>query len=162
MAERRAVRLSQLPERLAREKLEDSDWVTFAVLVNKTTQQSNSSVGVFLLASDTTCRYEFLYYRIPNVRMRSCMRYCFMQGKTFSIWKLNDLHNLDVFVSLLLFGDVHKEHWKTEIGTVVGLLNANPMKQKDGYDGVSGAPAPPQVFFFSFLASKTSFSKVNL
>uniref|UniRef100_H3CN65 Protein MCM10 homolog n=1 Tax=Tetraodon nigroviridis TaxID=99883 RepID=H3CN65_TETNG len=108
MAERRAVRLSQLPERLAREKLEDSDWVTFAVLVNKTTQQSNSS------------------------------------GKTFSIWKLNDLHNLDVFVSLLLFGDVHKEHWKTEIGTVVGLLNANPMKQKDGYDGISLTVDNPQ------------------
>lgn len=63
---------------------------------------------------------------------------CFLQGKTFSIWKLNDLHNLEVFVSLLLFGDVNKEHWKTEVGTVIGLLNANPMKQKDGYDGVSG------------------------
>lgn len=43
-----------------------------------------------------------------------------------------------MFVSLLLFGDVNKEHWKTEVGTVIGLLNANPMKQKDGYDGVSG------------------------
>lgn len=60
------------------------------------------------------------------------------QGKTFSIWKLNDLHNLEVFVSLLLFGEVHKEHWKTEPGTVIGLLNPNPMKQKEGYDGVSG------------------------
>lgn len=45
MADRRMIRLSQLPERLAREKLEDSDWVTFAVVVNKTTQKSNSSVG---------------------------------------------------------------------------------------------------------------------
>lgn len=61
-----------------------------------------------------------------------------LQGKTFSIWKLNDLHNLEVFVSLLLFGEVHKEHWKTEPGMVIGLLNPNPMKQKDGYDGVSG------------------------
>lgn len=49
MADRRMIRLSQLPERLAREKLEDSDWVTFAVVVNKTTQKSNSSVGVSLL-----------------------------------------------------------------------------------------------------------------
>lgn len=49
MADRRTVRLSQLPERLAREKLEDSDWVTFAVLVNKSTQKSNSSVGLFIL-----------------------------------------------------------------------------------------------------------------
>uniref|UniRef100_A0A3B4UPG8 Protein MCM10 homolog n=1 Tax=Seriola dumerili TaxID=41447 RepID=A0A3B4UPG8_SERDU len=108
MADRRFIRLSQVPERLAREKLEDSDWVTFAVLVNKATPQSSSS------------------------------------GKTFSIWKLNDLHNLEVFVSLLLFGEVHKEHWKTEPGTVIGLLNPNPMKQKDGYDGVSLTVDHPQ------------------
>uniref|UniRef100_A0A8C9ZEQ3 Protein MCM10 homolog n=1 Tax=Sander lucioperca TaxID=283035 RepID=A0A8C9ZEQ3_SANLU len=108
MADRRLIRLSQVPERLAREKLEDSDWVTFAVLVNKVTQQSSSS------------------------------------GKTFSIWKLNDLHNLEVFVSLLLFGEVHKEHWKTEPGTVIGLLNPNPMKQKEGYDGVSLTVDNPQ------------------
>ncbi|XP_047431058.1 protein MCM10 homolog isoform X2 [Mugil cephalus] len=108
MANRRLIRLSQVPERMTREKLEDSDWVTFAVLVNKATPQSNSS------------------------------------GKTFSIWKLNDLHNLEVFVSLLLFGEVHKEHWKTEPGTVIGLLNPNPMKQKDGYDGVSLTVDHPQ------------------
>lgn len=46
MADRRLIRLSQVPERLTREKLEDSDWVTFAVLVNKVTPQSNSSVGL--------------------------------------------------------------------------------------------------------------------
>ncbi|XP_035466478.1 protein MCM10 homolog [Scophthalmus maximus] len=108
MADRRLIRLSQLPERLAREKLEDSDWVTFAVLVNKATPQSSSS------------------------------------GKTFSIWKLNDLHNLEVFVSLLLFSEVHKEHWKTEPGTVLGLLNPNHMKQKEGYDGVSLTVDHPQ------------------
>ncbi|CAJ1054489.1 protein MCM10 homolog isoform X2 [Xyrichtys novacula] len=108
MADRRLIRLSQVPERLTREKLEDSDWVTFAVLVNKATPQSSSS------------------------------------GKTFSIWKLNDLHNLEVFVSLLLFGEVHKEHWKTELGTVIGLLNPNPMKQKEGYDGVSLTVDHPQ------------------
>ncbi|XP_028306188.1 protein MCM10 homolog isoform X2 [Gouania willdenowi] len=108
MADRRLIRLSQVPERLAREKLEESDWVTFAVVVNKATPQSNSS------------------------------------GKTFSIWKLNDLHNLEVFVSLLLFGDVHKEHWKTETGTVIGILNPNPMKQKEGYDGVSLTVDHPQ------------------
>ncbi|XP_077354889.1 protein MCM10 homolog isoform X2 [Festucalex cinctus] len=108
MADRRLIRLSQVPERLQREKLEDSDWVTFGVLVSKATPQSSNS------------------------------------GKTFSIWKLNDLHNLDVFVSLLLFGDVHKEHWKTETGTVIGILNPNSMKQKDGYDGVSLTVDHPQ------------------
>lgn len=45
MASRRLIRLSQVPERLTRENLEDSDWVTFAVLVGKATQQSNSSVS---------------------------------------------------------------------------------------------------------------------
>lgn len=40
-------------------------------------------------------------------------------------------------MSLLLFNDVHRELWKTEAGTVIGILNPNPMKQRDGYDGVS-------------------------
>uniref|UniRef100_A0A8C0XQS5 Protein MCM10 homolog n=1 Tax=Castor canadensis TaxID=51338 RepID=A0A8C0XQS5_CASCN len=53
-------------------------------------------------------------------------------GKTFSIWRLNDLRDLTRYVSLFLFGEVHKELWKTEQGTVIGLLNANPMKPKDG------------------------------
>ncbi|XP_055087693.1 protein MCM10 homolog [Periophthalmus magnuspinnatus] len=108
MADRRLIRLSSVPERLTREKLEESDWVTFAVVVSKVTPQSSNS------------------------------------GKTFSIWKLNDLHNLEVFVSLLLFGEVHKEHWKTEPGTVIGLLNPNPMKQKEGYNGVSLTVDHPQ------------------
>ncbi|MCI4389109.1 hypothetical protein PGIGA_G00093960 [Pangasianodon gigas] len=96
MANRRMIRLSQLPDRLARENLEDSDWVTFAVLINKITPQSKNN------------------------------------GKTFSIWKLNDLHNLDVNVSLFLFGTVHADLWKTDTGTVMGILNPNQMKNKDG------------------------------
>ncbi|KAF4079705.1 hypothetical protein AMELA_G00181290 [Ameiurus melas] len=96
MANRRMIRLSQLPDRLARENLEDSDWVTFAVLINKITPQSKNN------------------------------------GKTFSIWKLNDLHNLDVTVSLFLFGTVHADLWKTDTGTVIGILNPNQMKNKDG------------------------------
>lgn len=59
-----------------------------------------------------------------------------LQGKTFSIWRLNDLRDLTRYVSLFLFGEVHKELWKTEQGTVVGLLNANPMKPKDGSEEV--------------------------
>lgn len=58
------------------------------------------------------------------------------QGKTFSIWRLNDLRDLTRYVSLFLFGDVHRELWKTEQGTVIGLLNANPMKPKDGSEEV--------------------------
>ncbi|XP_030634849.1 protein MCM10 homolog [Chanos chanos] len=96
MAGRRMLRLSQLPERLNRDKLEDSDWVTFGVVINKITPQSKNN------------------------------------GKTFSIWKLNDLHNLEVNVSLFLFGSVHMDLWKTDTGTVIGILNPNPMKNKEG------------------------------
>lgn len=65
-------------------------------------------------------------------------------GKTFSIWRLNDLRNLEICVSLFLFGDVHKEHWKTEQGTVIGLLNANPMKSREGSDEICLSVDHPQ------------------
>lgn len=45
MSGRRAIQLSLLPDKLARDNLEDSDWVTFAVLVNKITPQSKNSVS---------------------------------------------------------------------------------------------------------------------
>lgn len=64
-------------------------------------------------------------------------------GKTFSIWNLSDLRSSD-HLSLFLFGNVHKEHWKTDTGTVIGLLNANPMKPKEGSDEVSISVDHPQ------------------
>ncbi|XP_036921818.1 protein MCM10 homolog [Sturnira hondurensis] len=65
-------------------------------------------------------------------------------GKTFSIWRLNDLRDLTQYVSLFLFGEVHKELWKTEQGTVIGLLNANPMRPKDGSEEVCLSIDHPQ------------------
>lgn len=108
MASRKLIRLSQLPDRLARDNLEDSDWVTFAVIINKITPQSKNN------------------------------------GKTFSIWKLNDLHNLEVNVSLFLFGSVHTDLWKTDTGTVIGILNPNPMKNKEGSNELSLTVDHPQ------------------
>ncbi|KAJ3612011.1 hypothetical protein NHX12_020290 [Muraenolepis orangiensis] len=108
MADRRLIRLSTLPQRVTQEKLEDSDWVTFAVLIGKATKQSKGS------------------------------------GNTFSAWTLCDLHDLEVTVTLMLFGNEHKEHWKTDVGTVIGVLNPNLMKQRDGYDGVSLSVDNPQ------------------
>ncbi|XP_043093009.1 protein MCM10 homolog isoform X2 [Puntigrus tetrazona] len=108
MSSRRLIKLSQLPDRLARDNLEDSDWVTFAVVINKITPQSKNN------------------------------------GKTFSIWKLNDLHNLEVNVSLFLFGSVHTDLWKTDTGTVIGILNPNPMKNKDGSSEVCLTVDHPQ------------------
>ncbi|KAK1906782.1 Protein MCM10 like [Dissostichus eleginoides] len=97
MADRRLIRLSQLPELMAREKLEDSDWVTFAVLVNKATPQSNSS------------------------------------GKTFSIWKLNDLHNLESIKSTGRRSRALSSDSSTQ-----------PNEAKEGYDGVSLTVDNPQ------------------
>ncbi|XP_063301523.1 protein MCM10 homolog [Pelobates fuscus] len=65
-------------------------------------------------------------------------------GKTFSIWRLNDLKSLDSYVSLFLFGDVHKEHWKTDQGTVIGILNATLMKPKEGSDEICFSVDNPQ------------------
>ncbi|XP_018409212.1 PREDICTED: protein MCM10 homolog [Nanorana parkeri] len=100
MGGRKLIKLFQLQNKIATEKLEEQDWVTFGVIVKKVTPQSSNN------------------------------------GKTFSIWRLNDLKNLDTCVSLFLFGDVHKEHWKTDQGMVIGILNANPMKPKEGSDEV--------------------------
>ncbi|XP_008951403.1 protein MCM10 homolog isoform X1 [Pan paniscus] len=108
MTGRKLIRLSQIKEKMAREKLEEIDWVTFGVILKKVTPQSVNS------------------------------------GKTFSIWKLNDLRDLTQCVSLFLFGEVHKALWKTEQGTVVGILNANPMKPKDGSEEVCLSIDHPQ------------------
>ncbi|XP_054712886.1 protein MCM10 homolog [Uloborus diversus] len=52
-------------------------------------------------------------------------------GKTFSIWKMTDLHDCDKIVSVFLFGATHTEHWKTSVGTVVGILNPSIMPSKE-------------------------------
>ena len=54
-------------------------------------------------------------------------------GKTYCIWKLNDLQNCDQTVSFFLFGEVYKTHWKVSIGTVVGLLNPSMMDKSEKY-----------------------------
>ena len=45
-------------------------------------------------------------------------------GKKFSIFKLSDLKT-EKMVSFFLFGEVHSQHWKLPVGTVIGLLNPN-------------------------------------
>ena len=53
------------------------------------------------------------------------------QGKSFCIWKLSDLQDCDKTVSFFLFGNVYKEHWKNELGTVIGLLNPSMMDKAE-------------------------------
>lgn len=45
MAGRKLIRLSQLQNKLAGENLEETDWVTFGVIMKKITPQSSNSVS---------------------------------------------------------------------------------------------------------------------
>ena len=48
MIGRKLIRMSQLKERMAIEKLEEIDWVTFGVILKKITPQSSNSVSYFI------------------------------------------------------------------------------------------------------------------
>ena len=48
MIGRKLIRLSQLKEKMASEKLEEIDWVTFGVILKKITPQSSNSVSYFI------------------------------------------------------------------------------------------------------------------
>lgn len=52
-------------------------------------------------------------------------------GADYSIWKLNDLQNLDKPVVLMLFGDAHGTQWKLSRGSVIALLNCKILPNKD-------------------------------
>lgn len=87
MASRRLIKLSQLPDRLARDNLEDSDWVTFAVVINKITPQSKSNVRVHHFRDRIFCVLNIVY-------LSTCL-FFFCRGKPsafgswmiFIIWK---------------------------------------------------------------------------
>lgn len=52
-------------------------------------------------------------------------------GADYSIWKLNDLQNLDKSAVLMLFGNAHETQWKLSRGSVVALLNCKILPNKD-------------------------------
>lgn len=52
-------------------------------------------------------------------------------GADYSIWKLNDLQNLDKSVILMLFGDAHETQWRLVKGSVIALLNCKILPNKD-------------------------------
>jgi len=60
-----------------------------------------------------------------------CRLVSVVQGTKYSIWRLSDLVNCDKTVSLFLFNTVHRDLWKTVVGSVVGLLNASVMQNSD-------------------------------
>ncbi|XP_076035171.1 minichromosome maintenance 10 homolog isoform X2 [Oratosquilla oratoria] len=54
------------------------------------------------------------------------------KGSQYSIWQLSDLKDCTKSVGLFLFGSSHQHLWKTSIGTVVGILNPQIMKERPG------------------------------
>ena len=58
-------------------------------------------------------------------------------GADFSVWKLTDLRTNCPPLTLFLFGRSHKEHWKTPLHKVVGILNPKAMEEKAGGKGGS-------------------------
>ena len=59
------------------------------------------------------------------------------KGKKYSIWKLCDLKDCTKLVSFFLFGEIFTTHWKMAIGSIVGILNPNFMKENNASDEIS-------------------------
>ena len=53
------------------------------------------------------------------------------KGDQFSIWTISDLKGEIKMVSVFLFRSAHKELWKTNVGTVIGILNPKVLERKD-------------------------------
>nr|CAD7262979.1 unnamed protein product [Timema shepardi] len=54
------------------------------------------------------------------------------KGAQYAIWKISDLKGGLKTVSVFLFQKCFKEHWKTIVGTVVGILNPKPLDSREG------------------------------
>ncbi|XP_045613023.1 protein MCM10 homolog [Procambarus clarkii] len=54
------------------------------------------------------------------------------KGSQYSIWKLSDLSDCTKTIALFLFSGAHKALWKSAVGTVIGLLNPQIMKDRQG------------------------------
>ncbi|ELU17712.1 hypothetical protein CAPTEDRAFT_229132 [Capitella teleta] len=55
------------------------------------------------------------------------------KGNSFTSWRLSSMSSCeDPQLQCFLFGAAFKKHWKTPVGSVVGLLNPSPMPNKEG------------------------------
>ncbi|XP_063237866.1 protein MCM10 homolog [Bacillus rossius redtenbacheri] len=54
------------------------------------------------------------------------------KGAEYAIWRISDLKAGLKTASVFLFGKCFKEHWKTSVGSVVGILNPKPLDNRDG------------------------------
>ncbi|XP_018009087.1 protein MCM10 homolog isoform X2 [Hyalella azteca] len=54
------------------------------------------------------------------------------KGTQYSVWQLTDLRDCTKTVGLFLFSGAHSGLWKTTVGSVVAILNAQIMKDRQG------------------------------
>lgn len=59
-------------------------------------------------------------------------------GKPYTLWTLSDLRGDLKTVTVFLFGNAHKELWKTAAGTAVGILNADILENNSKKNEVKG------------------------
>lgn len=57
-------------------------------------------------------------------------------GKPYTLWTLSDLRGDLKTIAVFLFGNAHKELWKTAAGTAVGILNAAVLDNNSKKDEV--------------------------
>ena len=53
------------------------------------------------------------------------------KGKKYAIWKLSDMKDCTKTCSFFLFSEVFTTHWKMAVGSVIGLLNPNFLKNEN-------------------------------
>lgn len=62
-------------------------------------------------------------------------------GNKYSIWTVSDLRDCDkddISVSVFLFGEAYKKHWKVSVGTALAFHSMLPMENKDDNKGKKG------------------------
>lgn len=59
------------------------------------------------------------------------------KGSQYSIWTLTDLKDDIKTVGLFMFSSAHSDLWKTQTGSVVGILNPTILERKDGSKDVA-------------------------
>ncbi|GFQ96702.1 protein MCM10 homolog [Trichonephila clavata] len=64
-------------------------------------------------------------------------------GKMYSIWKMSDLIDVEKPISVFLFKTAYSDLWKTDIGTVIGILNPSIMPNRDKLGELSLAVDQP-------------------
>lgn len=78
-------------------------------------------------------------------------------GNQFSVWTLSDLLGEIKTASVFLFGNANKELWKTNVGTVVGILNPSVLEGK-GNNEKGEVSVPARFEYFNYVLNNLVIS----